>query len=89
MWRYLPVAALTLAGRAVFRLFLGDTSCFRATARAFGWYFATLPDTLRERRFVQRELRRRPDREIAAAVFSKKSWCGMIAHYVRCNYLRQ
>ena len=35
-----------------------------------------------------RELRRRPDREIAAAVFSEKGWCGMIAHYVRCNYLR-
>ena len=61
LW-YLPQCILILIARALLVLVVRQkTDSFVGTMKAFAWYFVNLPNTLSERRIVQKSIRRVPD----------------------------
>ena len=85
----LAVNGALTTGLAVAALLCGKGARAAAIARAFGWNLRHLPATWRKRRFVQRELRRRSDRQVLQPFLRPatldRAWRGGLVWYVRAQ----
>ena len=71
LWRMLPAHLALMVGLMLVELARGRARVAAAIARALGWNLRRLPQTLRKRREVQRQVRRVSDRALRARLFRR------------------